>query len=84
MSTISIHNLDSDIEQKIKGLAKEKNQSMNKTIKEILREKFSSTNQRPNNRKRFEKFSGLWSEEEAKQFQEATKDFETINPEDWK
>ena len=43
MSTISIHNLDSQIEQKVKQLAKEKHQSVNKTIKDILGKNFDQT-----------------------------------------
>ena len=84
MSSISIHNIDVNIERKVKQLAEKEHQSINKTVKKILEEKFKESTHRTGNRKRFEKFCGLWSEEEYESFQKATEDLGTINPEDWK
>jgi hypothetical protein len=84
MSSISIHNLDSDIEYKIKQLAEKKHQSLNKTLKEILEEKFENTGQKAGNRKRFEKFCGSWNDDEFEEFQAATEDFSRIDQDDWK
>lgn len=84
MSSISIHNLDLDIEQKVRQLAEKKHQSINKTVKEILEEKFEEPSFKIGNRKRFEKFCGIWSEQEYKEFCAATENFDKIDPEDWK
>ena len=84
MSSISIHNLDSNIELQVKQLAKKKHQSLNKTIKEILEEKFETTGQKTGNRQRFEKFCGLWNDGEFEEFQAATEDFNRIDQDDWK
>ena len=84
MSSISIHNLDLSIEQKVKQLAEEKHQSINKTVKEILEEKFEEPAYKTGNRKRFEKFCGIWSEQEYEEFHKATEDFNKVDPEEWK
>jgi hypothetical protein len=84
MSSISIHNLDFSIEQKVKQLAEEKHQSINKTVKEILEERFEEPAYKIGNRMRFEKFCGIWSEQEYEAFCVATEDFNKVNPEDWK
>ena len=84
MSSISIHNLDVNIEQQVKRLAEKKHQSINKTVKEILEEKFVLPDAKTGNKKRFEKFCGIWSEQEYEAFCEATEDFNVFNPEDWK
>ncbi len=84
MSSISIHNLDLNIEQKVKQLAEKKHQSINKTVKDILEDKFKESATKTRNRKRFEKFCGIWSEQEYEEFSEATEDFNKINQEDWK
>lgn len=84
MSTISIHNLDSEIERKIKRLANKKHQSVNKTIKEILTQNFAGAKVKAGNRSRFEKFCGRWSEDEYQAFSSATEDFSKIDPDDWK
>lgn len=84
MSSISIHNLDLSIEQKVKQLAEEKQQSINKTVKEILEERFKTPACKNGNRKRFEKFCGIWSDQEYETFCEATEDFDKVEEEDWK
>ncbi len=84
MSSISIHNLDLDIEQKVRQLAEKKHQSINKTVKEILVSRFEEPAYKIGNRRRFEKFCGLWNEQEYDAFCEATEDFNKVNPEDWK
>ena len=84
MSSISIHNLDLSIEQKVKQLAKEKQQSINKTVKEILEARFETPTYKMGNRKRFEKFCGIWSDQEYENFCEATEDFNIVVEDDWK
>ena len=84
MSSISIHNLDLNIERKIRLLADKKHQSINKTVKDILGEVFEEPAPSNGNRKRFEKFSGIWSEQEYKAFCQATEDFDKVDPENWK
>lgn len=84
MSSISIHNLDLNIERKVKHLAEKKHQSINKTVKDILKEMFEEPSPGFSNRKRFEKFCGIWSEQEFEAFSAATEDLSKVDPEDWK
>jgi hypothetical protein len=84
MSSISIHDLDPKIERKIKRLANQKHMSVNKTIKEILNHNFTEEKETSGNRRRFERFCGLWSEKEYQAFCSATEDFQTVDPGDWK
>lgn len=80
--SITIHNLDETLAQMIEQRAKEEGNSLNKTIKELLRKSLGiSKNQK---RADFSEFCGLWSDEEFKEFEENTKIFERIDPEDWK
>ena len=79
ISSINIHNLDSDIERQVKQLAKNKQQSLSKTIKEIIEEKFEKPASIVNSRKRFEKFCGIWDEQEYKAFSTATEDFSRVD-----
>ena len=83
MSSISIHNLDLSIEQKVRQLAEKKHQSINKTVKDILKEVLEEPVPLTGNRKRFEKFCGIWSEQEYEAFCKATEDFNKVDLENW-
>ena len=84
MSSISIHNLDSEISSKIKQIARKKNQSINKTVKELLETTLNASHENKSNRRMFEKFCGKWDDEEYNNFKKATEEFENVDPDDWK
>lgn len=85
MKSISIHGLDDQLNQKIIEQAKRKGLSLNKTVKSLLEEALGlntdSTNDRHDD---FIEFLGVWSDEDVREFELATKDFQQIDPEDWK
>lgn len=83
--SITIHNLDETLSQLIEQRAKEEGNSLNKTIKDLLRQSLGVRRPGAEAKKRvFDDVFGTWSEEEAREFEEKTKVFERIDPEDWK
>ena len=86
MSTISIHGLAPVVEQKLRGMAKERGQSLNSTIKELLQDSLApgySSRHRAKNRAIFADLFGTWTDEQADEFDRATADFRIADPEDW-
>lgn len=82
MKSITIHNLDTAIAQKIQQMAKEMGLSQNKLIKRLLRQSLGLSDT-PAERNDFEKFCGCWSEQEAEAFNTNTSTFEAIDTELW-
>lgn len=56
--------------------------SLNKTIKELLRESLGISKKQLK-KNRFDKFYGIWSKKEGEEFERAIRDFEKIDKEDW-
>lgn len=84
MKSITVHNIDSDVVELLERRAREQGQSLNKTIKELLRSSLNLPDpDKENKRKRFEEFLGQWSQEEYDQFTEAVKDTRRIDTEGW-
>ena len=84
MKSISIHGLDDRISKKIDEKAKREGLSLNRTIKNLLEDALGLKSQKTkDHRDDFIEFLGVWSEEEAKAFEESIRDFERIDPEDW-
>ena len=84
MKSMSIHGLDAEMEKLINKRAKNEKMSVNKFVKELLRKSLGLGPERKDNSAEFLDFFGVWTEDEEKSFQEAIKDLETVNPEDWK
>jgi len=84
MKSISIHGLDEETEKLISKRAKNAKMSVNKFVKELLRKSLGLGPEKKDNSAEFLDFFGVWTEDEQKSFQEAIKDLETVNPEDWK
>ncbi len=80
MSTLTIHSLDAAIERRIRSKAKKDGRSLNQTLKELLA---VSTGVQPlpnsDHRADFAEFHGIWSEQDVREFQAATADFETVD-----
>jgi len=85
MKSITLHGIDSKLDQSIKQRAKKQGQSLNKTIKKLL-EKSLGINADVENerRKEFADLFGVWTKANLKEFELNTKDFEKIDKEDWK
>ncbi len=82
MKSITIHNLDTAIAQKIQQMANEMGLSQNKLIKRLLRQSLGLSDI-PSERNDFEKFCGCWSEQEAENFTTNTSTFDAIDTELW-
>lgn len=85
MASISIHGLDDNTLTLIKTHARNDGVSVNREVKQLL---YRALGVKPpdsdSRRKQFEEFCGVWSEEENKDFNQATKDFDRIDAEDWR
>jgi hypothetical protein len=86
MKSITIHNIDGQLADLIKSTAKAKGTSINKTVQQLLEESLGVKPKGKDspNRKDFTEFCGLWSKTDLTEFEKKTKEFEAINPEDWK
>lgn len=85
MKSITIHQIDDDMEKKLNELAREKRMSLNKTIKYVLRRALNLDSSNNKNRKQvLQDFLGVWNKSDLEAFNNATIDFERITKEDWK
>ena len=82
MKSITIHNLDSDVAKAIEKIAKSTGLSQNKVIKRLLRKSLGML-ETQEQKADFSEFSGLWSEEEAREFEKTIKIFDQIDEELW-
>lgn len=83
MKSISIHGVDEETEKLIKKRAKTEGTSVNKVVKALLAKALGLNRDNTDNREEFMDLSGIWTEDDEKQFFEAIKDLEQIHPEDW-
>lgn len=83
MKSITIHKIDDDIEQVLVTLAQKEGISLNRLIKRLLRERLGLTDEPINYRADFVEFCGVWSDEEADQFDKAVADFAVVDEIDW-
>ena len=84
MSTLTIHALDTVVEERVRAKAKREGRSLNQTLKELLA---ASVGAHPSpaadHRADFVEFHGVWSAQDARGFQAATADLETVDQRDW-
>ena len=84
MKSITIHGIDNPLAELIKSKAQSQGLSVNKTVKKILEEALGVKPQTiARRRKDFEEFSGVWSDVELAEFQEKTKDLNSVDQGDW-
>lgn len=82
MRSITIHNLDPDVSRLIDQQAAEQGLSLNQLVKRLLRKALALPGQVPAPSPGFDDFSGLWTQEEAAEFNASVK--REIDPEEWK
>ena len=83
MTTLSIHNLDPELERRVRRRAREKHQSLNKTLHELLGQALGVSPSERSVEQRFARFCGVWSDEDVAVFEEATADLQDVDPADW-
>ncbi len=82
MSSITIHNLDPELDKRLRELAEKEHLSLNKTIQKLLKNQLG-LNEKKRKYADFEDFSGSWTAEDADEFNAAVKDFSKIDKEMW-
>jgi len=85
MKSITIHQIEDDINKKLNELARKKKMSLNKTVKYLLRKALGlESDVKEIRRKDFSEFLGVWNKNDLNSFKKATADFDKIAKEDWK
>jgi hypothetical protein len=82
MCTLTIDGIDDVLEHEISAKAEMFGLSRTETVKKILAEALLS-DKIDERRKMFAPFCGIWTDKDAAEFKEATKDLETVIPGDW-
>jgi plasmid stability protein len=80
MRQITIRDIDPEVEQKIRSIAKGEGKSLNQIIKEIIHKEFKKT-QRPTSS--LKELAGTWTQEEAAEFEQSIKACEQVDEEMW-
>jgi len=84
VTVMTIHALDPEVERRVRQKAEDEHKSLNQTLKELLAESVGVSRKRADvNRARFERFCGVWSEQEADEFDAAVADLQRVDPRDW-
>ncbi len=83
-NSFTIHNLDPATARMLRSRAQAEGLSLNRMAKNLLAQALGvvppDTNAR---RENFEEFCGVWSEEEAREFEEAVVGLVRVDPGDW-
>jgi len=84
MSTLTIHALDPEVERLVRSKARKEQKSLNRTLKELLAQSVGNTQAAPvDHGPDFAEFANVWSDEDQREFDAATADFERVDVEDW-
>jgi hypothetical protein len=84
MKSITIHGIEEPLAELLQSKARNEGLSMNKTVKKILEESLGvKPLSHEKYRKDFEAFCGIWSESDAKAFEEKTEELRQADPGDW-
>ena len=83
MSSITIHEMDEDLDRRLADEAKRRRKSKNALVKELLALSLGMPGYVRGDEEYLE-FLGLWSPEEATAFEAATADNEAIDLADWR
>jgi len=84
MKSITIHNLDDEVERRLTELARRDGSSLNQTVKRLLRERLGTENATPDHRADFEEFCGTWTAGKKQSFDKASARFSELDEELWK
>ena len=85
MKSITIHGMEESLNKRLREEAAQRKTSLNKTIKQVLEGALGIKSEKErNNREDFLDLHGVWSEKDEAEFLNKIKDFEKINPKDWK
>ena len=83
MKSITIHGMDETLAKHLQKKAYDQGQSLNITIKQLLRKSLGLDESKKTDSHRFDEFVGTWSKEEANEFEKAIADLEQVDKEEW-
>jgi len=85
MKTLTLRGIDDELAEELEKTAKQRHDSMNRVILQLLRDKLGLS------KRRFRKahhdlddLAGTWTEEEAREFDDVVREFSRIDEELWK
>ena len=85
MKTITLRGIDENLEQALRKRAQSSNESINKTILNILRKETGQQREKPfKEHHDLDELAGTWSDKDEDEFRKNTKLFDKIDPQDWK
>jgi hypothetical protein len=85
MKSLTIHNIENSLLTLLREKAKKEDKSINQTVKEIMEQSVGIKSQKSDTyRSEFKDLCGVWSENDVREFETATGDFEKIDSEDWR
>jgi len=82
MSSITIHEIDPVLDRRLSSMAKERGKSKNLLIKDLLASALGLSVQ-GRYADDYRGFCGLWTREEADEFESAVADNAVVDPSDW-
>lgn len=84
MKSITIHGLSDELDHLIREKASKQNTSLNKTIKQLLEDSLGiNKEKRIDYREDFKDLCGVWTKEDAIDFEAATREFNQVDQGDW-
>jgi hypothetical protein len=84
MSTLTIHALETTVEKRVRAKARRDGKSLNQTLKELLAASVGAgAAPAADHRADFAEFCGIWTPQDARDFESATADLETVDKADW-
>lgn len=83
MKSITIHGIDTELDNKIAEKAAEIGLSQNRTVKFILQNSLIS-DKKASKRESFSELFGQWTKKEKDDFDKRISDLEIVNESDWK
>lgn len=84
MRSITIHGLEDPLNERIQEKARQQGLSLNKTIKKLLAESVGLKEPAPRDRrKQFLDLFGIWTKEDAEEFNKNVRDIRKVDPQDW-
>lgn len=84
MRSITVHNLETELDNLIRKKANASGASLNKTIKELLRQALG-VSKMETKKNSLDRFFGVWSKKETDEFDRVIKEeFEVVDEEGWK
>lgn len=81
MKTLTVRKIPPELGSALDAEKSRRGQSLNQTVIDLLRQSLGVGTRRSNGLARF---AGVWSEEEYREFKEATKQFEEIDEDMWR